>query len=310
MTIRHLVTHSGGFHADELLSSVILTRLFPDATLLRTLDPAWTTPDATRLVYDVGRHYDPDLGIFDHHQRPGPLRSDGAPYSSFGLVWHHYGHAYLAALDVPDAHADRIHCALDGAFVRPVDLLDNGALEPGAAGPLSKLTLPVLLESLKPTFDARSPEAEDRAFAQALSVARTLFEAAIAAEAARVRAEALVGDAIARAGSAPILELPVGMPFRAAIEAAGADHLLFVVHPRDGDWAVNTIRKAADTFAARADLPDAWAGLTDEALETATGVRGARFCHSGRFLAIAQTRDAAFALAERAVAAHRARGAE
>ncbi len=36
MTITHLVTHSGGFHADELLSSVVLTRLFPQARLLRT----------------------------------------------------------------------------------------------------------------------------------------------------------------------------------------------------------------------------------------------------------------------------------
>ena len=38
MTITHLVTHSGGFHADELLSSVILTRLYPEATLLRSRD--------------------------------------------------------------------------------------------------------------------------------------------------------------------------------------------------------------------------------------------------------------------------------
>lgn len=38
MTITQLVTHSGGFHADELLSSVILTRLFPDATVLRSRD--------------------------------------------------------------------------------------------------------------------------------------------------------------------------------------------------------------------------------------------------------------------------------
>ena len=40
MTITQLVTHSGGFHADELLSSVILTRLFPDATVLRSRDMA------------------------------------------------------------------------------------------------------------------------------------------------------------------------------------------------------------------------------------------------------------------------------
>jgi uncharacterized UPF0160 family protein len=41
MTITHLVTHSGGFHADELLSSVVLTKLFPKAKLLRSRDHAF-----------------------------------------------------------------------------------------------------------------------------------------------------------------------------------------------------------------------------------------------------------------------------
>ncbi|KDB02144.1 hypothetical protein U879_18875 [Defluviimonas sp. 20V17] len=40
MTITHLVTHSGGFDADELLSSVILTRLYPGAELVRSRDTA------------------------------------------------------------------------------------------------------------------------------------------------------------------------------------------------------------------------------------------------------------------------------
>ncbi|MGO7209167.1 MYG1 family protein, partial [Rhizobium ruizarguesonis] len=39
-----LVTHSGGFHADELLSSVILTRLFPQARIVRSRAPEWITP--------------------------------------------------------------------------------------------------------------------------------------------------------------------------------------------------------------------------------------------------------------------------
>ena len=38
MAINILVTHSGGFHADELLSSVVLTRLFPEASLMRSRD--------------------------------------------------------------------------------------------------------------------------------------------------------------------------------------------------------------------------------------------------------------------------------
>ena len=103
MTITQLVTHSGGFHADELLSSVILTRLFPDATVLRSRDKALITPAEGRIIYDVGGDFDAEAGIFDHHQRPNPLREDGQPYSSFGLIWAHYGHDYLRALDVPEA---------------------------------------------------------------------------------------------------------------------------------------------------------------------------------------------------------------
>ena len=77
MTITHLVTHSGGFHADELLSSVILTRLFPAAEVIRSRDKAWITPGEDRIIYDVGGQFDADAQIFDHHQRPNPLRKDG-----------------------------------------------------------------------------------------------------------------------------------------------------------------------------------------------------------------------------------------
>lgn len=75
----------------------------------------------------------------------------------------------------------------------------------------------------------------------------------------------------------------LGMPFRDAFETADADHLLFVVHPRETDWILTGIRREAEGFALRADLPEAWAGLTKTAFETVSGVFGARFCHDGRF---------------------------
>ena len=93
----------------------------------------------------------------------------------------------------------------------------------------------------------------------------------------------------------------MGMPFRPAIVKAGADHLLFVVHPRDTDWCLTGIRRSSDGFELRADLPAAWAGLSDAALEAASGVPGALFCHNGRFIAAAATREAALAMAELAV---------
>lgn len=297
-----LVTHSGGFHADELLSSVILTRLFPDARLVRSRALEWITPGPDRIVYDVGGAFDPSAWIFDHHQRGAPLRDDGRPFSSFGLVWRQFGRDFLKALDVPAADVDALHAAFDLDFVLPVDLMDNGALEPSAAGALAKLTLPVLLETLKPVFDDRTPEADDRAFHAALSIARSLVEATVRQGAAKLRAEAIVLRAIAAAGEGRVLELPIGMPFRPAIVKAGADHLLFVVHPRETDWCLTGIRRSGDGFALRADLPAAWAGLTGDDLATACGVAGATFCHNGRFIAAARTREAALEMAEIAVA--------
>lgn len=302
MTPSHLVTHSGGFHADELLSSVILTRLFPQARILRSRDPAWITPAPDRIIYDVGRAHDPEAGIFDHHQRPAPLRADGQPFSSFGLIWDRFGRDYLRALAVPEADLEALHAGFDRDFVLPIDLMDNGAIDPSVAGPLADLTLPMLLESLKPVFDDRSPEADDRAFQQALPIARAFVEAAIARKAAKARAASVVTAAIARAGAGRVLELPMGMPFRSAVVAAGADHLLFVVHPRETDWALTGIRLQEDSFEQRADLPAAWAGLTDAALEAASGVPGARFCHNARFIAVADNRTAILRMADLAVA--------
>ncbi|TCQ09083.1 uncharacterized UPF0160 family protein [Rhizobium sp. PP-F2F-G36] len=302
MTPTYLVTHSGGFHADELLSSVILTRLYPEARIVRSRAPEWITAGADRIVYDVGGAYDAEARIFDHHQRGAPVRDDGQPYSSFGLVWRHFGQDYLRASGVPEAHVATIHAAFDGSFVLPVDLVDNGALSPSTAGVLAGLTLPALLETLKPVFDEADPDAETRSFHAALAIARSFVEASIGKSAAKLRAEALVMSAIEAAGQGNILELPLGMPFRSAVVKAGADQLLFVVHPRDKDWCVTGIRRADEGFELRADLPAAWAGLTNADLEAASGVPGASFCHKGRFIAAARTREAALALAEIAVA--------
>lgn len=301
-----LVTHSGGFHADEVLSTIVLQSLFPAAQLVRSRDAKWITPGPDRIVYDVGRGYDAEKRIFDHHQRNPPFREDGSPYSSFGLIWKHFGEDYLLRM-VPQAHVLQIHAEVDERFVLPIDLMDNGALDPASAGPrLSDLTLPALVESLKPVFDARDPEAESRAFEQALAIARPLLEAAVVRRAAKLRAEDLVLAAIEAQRGRRVLELPFGMPFRSAIEAAGAEQLLFVIHPRDTDWAITGIRKGEDSFTQRADLPQAWAGLTDLDLEEACGVKGAKFCHNARFIAVANSREAALRMADLAVAAHEA----
>lgn len=301
MPIDYLVTHSGGFHADELLSTVILTRVFPAAIIQRSRDKAWVTPHPDRIIYDVGGAYDAQQQIFDHHQRNAPRRENGKPYSSFGLVWKHFGEIYLRSSGIAESDIANIHEAFDGSFVVPIDLADNGALEPPVTGPMASMTLPVLLEMLKPVFDDTSPDAEDRAFQSAFVIARSFLEAKVGQMAAKQRAKAVVQQAIAAAGDGHILELPAGMPFRSEVIAAGADHLLFVVNPRGKDWTLGGIRLHEDGLELRADLPEAWAGLTDAALEEACGVKGARFCHNARFIATADSREAMLAMAAIAV---------
>ncbi|OLP52879.1 metal-dependent hydrolase [Rhizobium rhizosphaerae] len=301
MAPQYLVTHSGGFHADELLSSVVLTRLFPEAEIVRSRAPEWITPADDRIIYDVGGAYDPARTVFDHHQRGAPLREDGQPYSSFGLIWKHYGRDYLAASGIPADAVETVHASFDAGFVLPIDLVDNGAVGTDTAGILASLTLPALLESLKPPFDDPDPEATTIAFHGALAIARSFVEARIGGMAAKLRAEATVLAAITAAGAGRVLELPMGMPFRSAVLKAGAEQLLFVVHPRETDWCLTGIRRTDEGFELRADLPAAWAGRTGAELEAVTGVPGASFCHNGRFIAAARTREAILALAALAV---------
>lgn len=91
------------------------------------------------------------------------------------------------------------------------------------------------------------------------------------------------------------------MPYRSALDKAEAAHILFVVNPRGDDWTLNGIKLSNDTFEQRADLPAGWAGMTGAALEDASGVKGALFCHNARFIAVASSREAIMKMADLAV---------
>ena len=61
-------THSGCFHADEVLACTMLTKFtkkFRDAMIVRTRDPKLL--ETFDIVVDVGGVYDPSKGLFDHH---------------------------------------------------------------------------------------------------------------------------------------------------------------------------------------------------------------------------------------------------
>jgi len=271
-----VATHSGPFHADDVLA-VALLRTFVDAeaTVVRTRDLA-RIADAD-VVVDVGGIHDPATCRFDHHQA-----SYTGGYSSAGMVLE-----WLAESDrVRPALAARLR---DGV-VAYVDDVDNGRRSPDPAVPCFPLMVQALNQpaSTLPEFDL--------AFDGAVAMAEAYVRGVVAAQDADDRAEAVVVAEMRRADGAGsnLILLKEYVRWKAPyFRLGGATHQTeFVIHPGpDGSWRAAAIPPRLDSFDQKRSLPEAWAGLTDGELEAVTGVEGARFCHKNRFITVFDTRD-------------------
>lgn len=120
-----LATHNQRFHLDEVTSTAILKKIFPDATLKRTRDPK--DFEEADIVYDVSGVYDPTRGRYDHHQRGFTHTfSEAFPIklSSAGLIYKHY-HKQLFkyyGLVAEDWIVDEVY----EEYFKYVDACDNG----------------------------------------------------------------------------------------------------------------------------------------------------------------------------------------
>jgi uncharacterized UPF0160 family protein len=302
METARLVTHSGSFHADDVFAYVILRKLFPQASLVRTRDPVvLSSTDERDIVFDVGFVFDPDRRRYDHHQAAKPLR-DGdpeAPYSSVGLVWRYHGRDYLRALlpDAMDRDIARLWSSIERGFILPLDLGDNGKGGPGGA-----LSLSLAIERFAPVWD--DPEQDhDGRFLRAGFMADQHLRALVAYEASKLRAEASVVDAFSGAADPRVVVLEKALPWEGVVHDHGFHEALFVVFPSmEGNWMVRCVSPEPGSFAQRLPLPDAWSGLERAALAAITGIEDAVFCHAHRFVCAAETRESAVAMANLAAA--------
>ncbi|MGI4952883.1 MAG: MYG1 family protein [Janthinobacterium lividum] len=307
-----LVTHSGKFHCDEVFAYAVLRLALGlhepgrDHVLQRTRKPALI--EAGTIVWDVGLVSDPAANRFDHHQQGAPLRADGTPYSSAGLVWQVYGERAVAALlreSGTQAFAAAIAADLDTSIVRRIDEIDNGV---SVDGPLrsDSLGLAALIGEFNPTWDdpaGSGPTAGDAAFLEATALASGLLRRRVDGLRARMAAEASVLAAHAAAEDPRLLVLERGMPWKNVV-AAHALPVLFAVSPAsNGNWMVDTVPLEPGSFDQKKSLPEAWAGLQAGALAAESGVPDAVFVHLRRFVGAAGTRDGAVALARKALEA-------
>ncbi|MCB1148567.1 MAG: MYG1 family protein [Chlamydiia bacterium] len=272
---RSFGTHSGSFHADEVTACALM--LFFDLIdrdkIRRTRDPEVLA--SCEFVCDVGGVYDPSKKLFDHHQ----VEYQGM-LSSAGMV--------LRYLKEEKYLSEKLFNFFELSLMKGVDAIDNG-FDPHIEG---LCTFSQVINNFNPVRHQAPHEEQNRCFFEALDFAlghlsrlKERFDyiescRADVAERMRPRDKVLIFDK-----SLPWQELFFDM--------GGEEHpALFVVMPSGDHWKLRGIPPSmADRMAVRLPLPEEWAGLHDEDLQKASGIKGAIFCHKGRFISVWETRE-------------------
>lgn len=291
-------THNGVFHADDVFACAALQRVFPAAEIIRSRDPKVLAE--CDFLLDVGGEDDPQSGKFDHHQRGfDRRRENGVKFSSFGLVWDRWGGRITKD--------DEVAVLVDRRLVQPVDAMDNGEAlysggEPVFEG-VSGFPVSQVISSFNPTWVEEDIDQDD-AFRSALHMAEGILARQIEGARAEVNGHAMVEDAYQRAaseGCPEVVVLPLaGLPWQDVL--CSLEKPTYVVFEGFNDtWMIQCVPPEAGSFEQRRPLPEAWAGLRDGDLEAVT-VKGAVFCHNGRFIGGASSQDAAMEMARLALA--------
>jgi uncharacterized UPF0160 family protein len=206
-----------------------------------------------------------------------------------------------------DETAQHIAYAIDADIVQYLDLSDVGAAKnaPGGYG-LSAVISGYNLSWL----DEERLGYGERADAYRLSQFRRAMDFLIdvMANAVKYRVGAMLAlEQVRRAETLEdgrLLYLKNGaLPWTSVVRKE-MPKVLFVIsyNPSEQRHMIHTVPVSAESFDARADLPEAWAGLRDADLAAVTGVPDAGFCHNGRFIAAAKSFEGILAMARQALA--------
>ncbi len=315
-----IATHDGTFHADETTACAILTYLNENATILRSRDPK--VLEEGDLIIDVSNQNDEKH--FDHHSKDFTLcRDNGVKYATAGLMWLHYGKAFLKKLKddenlsyVSDLLIDKAFLRLDNEIMVMVDLNDNGQLttytehlahatndnEENIVQTLNEFylsspDLPYLVAMMN--IPNVSSEEQDKNFLKTVKIIKTLL---IAAAMNALNTEYGIEKVINCYSGGELLIMHEKLPWTSAVlnnESLFKDCLLAVYPDRNGRWRVQSLPVSkAKRFENRLSAPLAFRGLNDEELDRVTGLKNTTFVHKSGFTGGAKTFEDNLSLAK------------
>lgn len=285
MLKRSVGTHDGSFHADEVTACALLLLfdLIDKNKIIRTRDPQKL--EQCEFVCDVGGEYDPGFKRFDHHQSEyqGEL-------SSAGMIW-----LYLKDEGIVD---QGLYDYLNRTLIWGVDSIDNGraVLEEGSC-----TFSHVITNFVPPQYDAPAA-VQETAFFEALDFVLGHLQRSLKRYEYILSCREKVAASMQKGEK--YLYFDEAMPWMESFfDLGGETHpALFVIMPSGGHWKLRGIPPTqSERMKVRHPLPNEWAGLLDEELKRVSGIRGAIFCHKGRFISVWETKEDVFQALEKAL---------
>ena len=306
----YAVTHSGVGHPDDGFAWVMIKKLFPNLELKRSRDQN-IIRDAF-IAFDVGGIYDLNSRRFDHHQRSfKEKRSNGIPYSSFGLIWKHF------ASDL-NLSRDEIK-KIDEILVQPVDAVDNGyyidnlnwgvgsainAFNPNwnddvqdfdkCFNDITQVCEFILNYTIENINNIESTEDLNNRILNLPLIQQTMKNR----ENATLEAFEIVKKAIESKTDNKIIELDQFVPWQEYVIEHDSEAEFVIFRDPNDEWRLQTIPVEKDSFTARKNLPAIWGGKPQEQLNEILSINDAVFCHRQLFIAGAKSKESILKMAE------------
>lgn len=268
-------THDGHFHADELTACALLINfeLIQRELVFRTRDERILA--TCEYVCDVGGVYDPAKKRFDHHQSD---YTEGL--SSAGMV--------LKFLKEEKIISEELYNYFNNYFIIGVDAHDTGNVK------LIRgfLSFSQLIENFVPLGDELDAITLDLAFNEALEFVLGFLKRLIFRFYYLQETKAIVRKYMEKKDLCLIFDKAISW-LESFFELGGASHpALFIIMPSGPHWKLRGVPPSFDDrMNVRVLLPKQWAGLRGEELQKVSGIKGAVFCHKGRFISIWETKE-------------------
>jgi uncharacterized UPF0160 family protein len=291
--IKTLGTHSGKFHADDVMATAILRLLLGDIKVTRTRDD--------NILRKLDFVYDISLGEFDHHQLNKEIRENNIPYAACGLVWREFGSRIIQKFDSQLEENDIISIFdyVDKNLVQGIDATDNGI---DIKSEIKVTSISDIIQSFNPTWDSNA--SKDEAFEEAAQYATEVIKRIISRQVSVIKARSIVNEAFQNRNINEIMVLKNGCPWlQQLLKIDLNNEVLFVISPDDNnaEYKIQTVRKTVDTFEARKDILESIRGKSSEEINSIIKIDDAIFCHKAGFIASTKSMQSALKIAKLSV---------